>query len=122
MTRTLPPDPEGQNDDRAQWAKAAIWQFQICTGTDWDDAIADLLCDLMHLCDRATREDGTTAFDFADELERAREHYEAEIDAAFAATPELLEAAELVVARWSRGDLAEAVRGLDAAIAKAKAS
>src|ERR1700719_3225651 len=102
MTRTLPPDPEGQNDDRAQWAEAAIRHFQIHTGTDWDDAIADLLCDLMHLCDRATREDGATAFDFAGELERAREHYEAEtcsqpVDAAAG----LLEAAELVVARWS---------------------
>jgi hypothetical protein len=36
------------------------------------------------------------------------------------AAPDLLAAAELVVARWERGDLAEAVRGLDAAIAKAK--
>ena len=33
---------------------------------------------------------------------------------------ELLNAAELVIARWERGDLAEAVRGLDAAFAKAK--
>jgi hypothetical protein len=32
----------------------------------------------------------------------------------------LLDAAELVVARWERGDLAEAVRELSAAIAKAK--
>jgi hypothetical protein len=36
------------------------------------------------------------------------------------AANDLLEAAELVVARWERGDLAEAVRELDAAIAKAK--
>jgi len=36
------------------------------------------------------------------------------------AADDLLAAAELVVARWERGDLAEAVRGLDAAIAKAK--
>jgi hypothetical protein len=36
------------------------------------------------------------------------------------AARDLLDAAELVVARWERGDLAEAVRGLDAAIAKAK--
>jgi hypothetical protein len=34
--------------------------------------------------------------------------------------PDLLEAAELVVARWEHGDLAEAVRALDSAIAKAK--
>jgi hypothetical protein len=36
------------------------------------------------------------------------------------AASDLLAAAELVIARWERGDLAEAVRGLDAAIAKAK--
>jgi hypothetical protein len=36
------------------------------------------------------------------------------------AARDLLDAAELVVARWERGDLAEAVRGLDSAIAKAK--
>src|ERR1700736_6345257 len=36
------------------------------------------------------------------------------------AASDLLEAAELVVARWESGDLAEAVRGLDSAIAKAK--
>ena len=36
------------------------------------------------------------------------------------AAGDLLEAAEAVVARWERGDLAAAVRDLDAAIAKAK--
>ena len=36
------------------------------------------------------------------------------------AARDLLDAAELVVARWERGDLAGAVRQLDAAIAKAK--
>jgi hypothetical protein len=36
------------------------------------------------------------------------------------AASDLLEAAELVVARWERGDLAEAVRGLDAAVEQAK--
>jgi hypothetical protein len=36
------------------------------------------------------------------------------------AAQDLLDAAELVVARWSEGDLAEAVRALDAAIANAK--
>jgi hypothetical protein len=34
--------------------------------------------------------------------------------------PELLEAAERVVSRWEKGDLAEAVRELNAAIATAK--
>jgi hypothetical protein len=36
------------------------------------------------------------------------------------AARDLLDAAQLVVDRWSQGDLAEAVRELDAAIAKAK--
>jgi hypothetical protein len=36
------------------------------------------------------------------------------------AARDLLDAAELVVARWERGDLAAAVRDLDAVIAKAK--
>jgi hypothetical protein len=37
-----------------------------------------------------------------------------------AAAPDLLEAAELVIVRWSEGDLAEAVRFLDSAVAAAK--
>lgn len=37
-----------------------------------------------------------------------------------AAAPDLLEAAKLVVARWETGDLAEAVRSLSVAIAKAE--
>ena len=76
--RSLPPNPEGQDDDRGQSAQAAIRHFQIVTGCDWDDAIADLLADLMHLCDRETREDGETPLDFTAELERARQHYAAE--------------------------------------------
>jgi hypothetical protein len=36
------------------------------------------------------------------------------------AARDLLDAAEMVVARWEQGDLAEAVRQLDDAIAKAK--
>jgi hypothetical protein len=82
--RSLPPDPEGQTDDRGQSAQAAIRHFQIVTGCDWDDAIADLLADLMHLCDRETREDGETPLDFTAELERARQHYVAETAAGHA--------------------------------------
>ena len=36
------------------------------------------------------------------------------------AAPSLLEAAKLVIARWSDGDLADAVRQLDAAVAEAE--
>lgn len=49
---TLPPDPEGMNEARAQWAGEAIEAFKAITGADDDTALKDLLCDLMHLCDR----------------------------------------------------------------------
>lgn len=71
MTTNLPPDPEDMNDDRAEWAAAALRQFQCTTGTDDVDALPDLLCDLMHWCDRNNCE-------FETELGRARMHYEAE--------------------------------------------
>lgn len=79
MTKeNIPPDPDGQNDDRAEWAESAIRQFQITTGTDFDDALKDLLCDLMHWCDRTTFTDGETPIDFESALATARMHYEAE--------------------------------------------
>lgn len=67
--RRLPPDPEGMNDVRATWAKQALLQFIINTGTDWADALGDLLANLMHLCDR-DRE-----LDFERSLQTARGHY-----------------------------------------------
>ena len=67
----LPPDPEGQNDNRALWAEAAVVAFEAQTGTDREDALADLLCDLMHWCDR-----NGGNFKFA--LDRARRNYEEE--------------------------------------------
>jgi hypothetical protein len=119
-SRTLSPDPEGQNDARAQLAETAIGQFQICTGSDWDDALADLLADLMHLCDRATHEDGT-ALNFAEELERARQHYEAETMAderMRLAARDMLEALEIVAAENTEIERLEEIA--KAAIAKAK--
>jgi hypothetical protein len=71
----LPPDIDGMNDDRAQWAKAALKAFIDQTGVDYEDALADLLADLMHLADREP-------FDFESDLDRAREHYAAETGAA----------------------------------------
>jgi Zn ribbon nucleic-acid-binding protein len=71
LPRTLPPDPEGMNDFRADWAEYALAAFVSQTGADYADAVTDLLCDLMHLADR----EGT---DFAADLERARMHYAAE--------------------------------------------
>ena len=69
--RQLPPDPEGMNDRRAEWAGRAIASFCSATGTDEEDAACDLLADLMHWCDR-------NGEDFGHELARARDHYEAE--------------------------------------------
>jgi len=70
-TKRLPPDPEEMNDDRADWAAAALSAFQAQTGSDLGDAVSDLLCDLMHWCDR-------NGISFRKELERARWHYDAE--------------------------------------------
>ena len=38
----LPPDPDGQNDDRASWAETALQSFVDCTGSDQEDALSDL--------------------------------------------------------------------------------
>jgi hypothetical protein len=105
MTK-LPPDPEGKNDDRAAWAMTALSAFERETGTDEQHAVADLLCDLMHLYDRK-------GWDFDADLERARDHYTAET---LPDTGDLLAAARLVIQRWPSGDLAEAVRRLEAAV------
>jgi hypothetical protein len=69
--KKLPPDPERMNGDRAEWAAAALRHFQCATGTDYEDASCDLICDLMHWCDR-------NGFDFESTFRRARMHYEAE--------------------------------------------
>lgn len=57
--RITPPDPEGMNKDRAEWARVAVQAFATQTGLDTDaaadgiaTAITDLLADLGHLCDR----------------------------------------------------------------------
>lgn len=68
---SLPPDPEGMNDRRAGWAAEGLTTFRSATGVDEPDAVCDLLTDLMHWCDRHGQ-------DFDSELERARDHYDAE--------------------------------------------
>lgn len=60
------------NRDRADWAAEALRQFQDTTGTDYEDALPDLLCDLMHWSDRENN-------NFQASLDRARQHYEAEL-------------------------------------------
>ena len=69
--KQLPPDPEGMNDQRSAWADIAIRAFQTATGSDDEDALGDLLADLMHWPDRNN-------YDFAAALTRGRGHYEAE--------------------------------------------
>ncbi len=67
----LPPDLEKMNDKRAAWAARAVAAFQDITGTDDEDALCDLLADLMHWADRCN-------YDFDAALIRGRDHYEAE--------------------------------------------
>ena len=54
--RGLPPDTDKMvgcsNKDRAEWALAAVQEFQRKTGSDNDTAVGDLIADLMHMCDR----------------------------------------------------------------------
>lgn len=69
--KALPPDPEGQNDARAEWAASALRHFQCTTNADFEDALSDLLADFMHWCDRNDQV-------FDTELRRARGHYEEE--------------------------------------------
>src|ERR1700676_3318566 len=101
MSKKLPSDPEGINDDRAEWAASALRRFQRVTGTDNDDAPADLICDLMHWCDRHEH-------DFDQALSLARMHYEAETSDDPADLLEALEAqtdaAQRVVDAWEKGD------------------
>jgi hypothetical protein len=59
------------NLDRAEWAAAALRHFQCTTGTDYDDALTDLLCDLHHWCDREN-------VNFQAALDRGRQHYDTE--------------------------------------------
>jgi hypothetical protein len=63
-----PPDPDGLNELRSDMAFEAVALFMAITGTDAEDAVADLLSDLRHLCDRHGR-------DFAVEDRRGYAHY-----------------------------------------------
>lgn len=59
------------NSDRAQWAEIALATFTETVNTDREDAIADLICDLLHLA----RQDG---LDPESQLERAKSNFTAE--------------------------------------------
>jgi hypothetical protein len=70
--KQLPPDPDKMNNDRAEWAGATVRHYQCSTGTDYEDVLGDLLCDLRHWCDRNN-------FDFEAAAFRGEGHYLAEI-------------------------------------------
>lgn len=59
------------NAERAAWAEAALLDLCAATGCDLDDALPDLLTDLMHWAQR-------TSLDFEAALARARRHFAAE--------------------------------------------
>jgi hypothetical protein len=61
------------NLDRSEWAAAALRHFQCITGTDWEDSLGDLLCDLMHFAD-------ANNFDFKAAVVRASNNYIEELD------------------------------------------
>lgn len=67
----LPPDPDGMNEKRADWAANALSTFVGDTKTDAEDAVSDLLVDIMHWCDR-------NSTDFERELARSLNHYRSE--------------------------------------------
>ena len=70
----LPQDPDRLNAHRALWAAAALAELRRQTGADLEDAVSDLLADLMHWCDRFGQA-------FPEELRRARYHYAEETKA-----------------------------------------
>jgi hypothetical protein len=75
----LPADPEGMNDERAEWAQTALDAFARETGQDksGDDdqtILTDLVGDFMHWCDR-------NSVDFAVVLHGAQVHYAEETKA-----------------------------------------
>jgi hypothetical protein len=69
--KALPPDPDGINDKRAEWARRAVATFQRETGVEAALAVGDLLANLMHLTDREPERYGT----FKRNMRRAKDHY-----------------------------------------------
>jgi hypothetical protein len=69
--RPIPPDPEGKNDERSAWGEAMMIVFRKLTGTDREDALSDMLCDLHRWADRNGQ-------NFDTELARAKSHYREE--------------------------------------------
>ena len=68
---------EPDNNDRANWAQAAVDAFQAGCRTDNEYAIQDLLADLLHLARRNGKDPqeliGNALSVFAEEEQEARE-------------------------------------------------
>jgi hypothetical protein len=97
MKTPLPPDTEEMNETRALWAHRCLAVIGEETGCDAENALQDLLCNLMHLCDR------TEGMDFADALEQARRHYAEETAAEVPAEDTAYDAGQAIVTRWKNG-------------------
>jgi hypothetical protein len=69
--RTLPPDPEKMNADRAKRAHDMMQEFWHVTDDVPEHPFAEILCDFMHWADR-------NGVHFDDSLARAREYYSLE--------------------------------------------
>lgn len=67
--------PESQNARRVEWARRAVARLKHETGLTnadgLDTAIVDLICDLLHLCNRE-------GLEFEHVLALAKLHYDAE--------------------------------------------
>jgi hypothetical protein len=70
----LPPDPDNENERRSDWAERAIARFRHDTGSDLEDAAADLIGDMGHWCDRY-------GVSFTDAIRRGLYHYASETSA-----------------------------------------
>jgi len=62
------------NKERAGWARTALDLFaKTVNSSDQEEAVSDLLADLMHLCDEDEIESGEA-------LARAKRNYEGEVE------------------------------------------
>lgn len=69
----LPPNADGLNEVRADRADLAIQTFLIESSAEWDGSVRDLLCAMMHWCDKYGE-------DFEEALDCARVDYRDQTD------------------------------------------
>jgi hypothetical protein len=101
----------GCRDLKAETPQQALKLARQLAGKDW----AALNLDYFEACDYHINE-----IEVCDSEENSVAVWQDDHLRLCLAAPDLLAAAEQVVARWEHGDLAEAVRALSAAIAEAK--